>query len=72
MLGISDWFDEVVSADDVKEGKPSPEIFLKAAQLLGVEAARCLALDDAPAGVIAAERAGMRVVTIPAPLVTMA
>lgn len=67
-LGISDWFDEVVTADDVKEGKPSPEVFLKAAKLLGVAPDKCLALDDAPAGVLAAERAGMRVITIPAPL----
>lgn len=67
-LGISDWFDEVVTADDVKEGKPSPEMFLKAAKLLGVAPDKCLALDDAPAGVLAAERAGMRVITIPAPL----
>lgn len=71
-LGISDWFDDVVSADDVTEGKPSPEVFLKAAKLLGVDPSRCLALDDAPAGVIAAERAGMRVITIPAPLVPTA
>lgn len=67
-LGISDWFDEVVTADDVSEGKPSPEVFLKAAVLLGVDPARCLALDDAPAGVIAAERAGMQVITIPSTL----
>ncbi|MES2996307.1 MAG: HAD family phosphatase [Verrucomicrobiota bacterium] len=67
-MEISDWFDEVVTAEDVSEGKPSPEIFLKCAHLLGVDPAECLALDDAPAGVIAAERAGMRVLTVPAPL----
>ncbi|MGD7654063.1 MAG: HAD family hydrolase [Verrucomicrobiales bacterium] len=67
---ISDWFDEVVTADDVKEGKPSPEVFLRAAELLGVDPAKCLALDDAPAGIMAAQRAGMQVLTIPTPLVS--
>ncbi|MBK1883423.1 HAD family phosphatase [Luteolibacter pohnpeiensis] len=67
-VGCSDWFDEVVTADDVKEGKPSPEIFLRAAELLGVEPSRCLVLEDAPAGILAAQRAGMQVIAIPSPL----
>lgn len=68
VVGISDWFDEVVTADDVSEGKPAPEVFLKAARLLGVVPSKCLALDDAPAGILAAQRAGMQVVCIPSPL----
>lgn len=68
IVGISDWFDEVVTADDVAEGKPAPDIFLKAAKLLGVSPDRCLALEDAPAGIIAAQRAGMQVIAIPTPL----
>ena len=68
IVGISDWFDEVVTADDVAEGKPAPDIFLKAAKLLGVDASKCLALEDAPAGIIAAQRAGMQVIAIPTPL----
>lgn len=67
-VGVSDWFDEVVTADDVKEGKPAPDIFLHAARLLGVDPARCLALDDAPAGILAAQRAGMQVIAVPSPL----
>lgn len=67
-VGISDWFDEVVTLDDVKEGKPAPDIFFKAAKRLGVPPAKCLALDDAPAGIIAAQLAGMQVITIPPPL----
>lgn len=67
-VGISDWFDEVVTADDVAEGKPAPDVFLKAAKLLEVDPADCLALDDAPAGIIAAQRAGMQVIAIPTPL----
>jgi HAD superfamily hydrolase (TIGR01509 family) len=68
IVGVSDWFDEVVTADDVGEGKPSPEIFLKAASLLGADPTRCLALEDAPSGILAAQRAGMQVIAIPSPL----
>lgn len=67
-VGISDLFDEVVSADDVAVGKPDPEVFLKAAAMLGAEPSRCLAFEDAPAGILAAQRAGMQVIAIPAPL----
>ncbi len=70
IVGVSDWFDEVVTADDVTDGKPAPEIFLKAAHLLGVNPAKCLALEDAPAGILAAQRAGMQVIAIPCPLVS--
>lgn len=69
-VGISDWFDEVVTADDVTEGKPAPDIFLKAAKLLGVDPSRCLVLEDAPAGILAGQRAGMQVIAIPSPLVS--
>jgi HAD superfamily hydrolase (TIGR01509 family) len=72
IVGISDWFDEVVTADDVTDGKPAPDIFLKAAKLLGVSPSKCLALEDAPAGILAAQRAGMQVVAIPSPLVSLA
>lgn len=68
-VGISDWFDEVVTADEVPEGKPSPEVFLYAARLLRVSPTKCLALDDAPSGILAARRAGMQVMAIPSPLV---
>lgn len=67
-VGISDWFDEVVTSDDVSDGKPAPEVFLKAAQLLNVLPARCLVLEDAPSGILAARRAGMQVIAIPSPL----
>ena len=67
-VGVSDLFDEVVTADDVKIGKPAPDIFLKAAQLLGVKPEKCLVLEDAPAGVMAGQLAGMSVISIPAPL----
>jgi len=69
LLDCSDWFDEVVTADDVVNGKPSPDIFLHAAKLLGVAPEKCLVIEDAPPGVLAAQAAGMKVITIPMPLV---
>ena len=58
-LGIRDAFDVVVCGDDVTNGKPDPEIYLKAADRLGVDPARSLAIEDAPAGITAAHAAGM-------------
>jgi sugar-phosphatase len=49
----------VVSADDVKHGKPDPEGVLLAARRLGVEPAHCLVIEDTPAGIQAARAAGM-------------
>ena len=66
-LELSDLFDEVVTADDVASGKPAPDIYLKAAELIGVAPEKCLAFEDAPAGIMAAQRAGMKVVAVPSP-----
>lgn len=67
-LEISDLFDEVVTANDVQCGKPAPDVFLEAASRLGVSAKDCLVFEDAPAGMMAAQLAGMKVVSVPAPL----
>jgi beta-phosphoglucomutase len=53
-------FDAVVSAEDVPHGKPEPDVFLAAAARLGVAPARCVVVEDAPAGVEAGWRGGMR------------
>jgi beta-phosphoglucomutase len=63
-LGLGNYFDAVVSAEDVTVGKPDPQVFLKAAARLGVEPARCVVVEDAPAGTEAARRAGMRSVGV--------
>jgi pseudouridine-5'-monophosphatase len=67
-------FDVVVTGDDprVVRGKPAPDIYLVAARELGVEPARCLAIEDAPAGVEAARAAGMQVVAVPDPALARA
>jgi len=49
------------SATMVARGKPAPDLFLHAAHVLGVEPARCLVIEDSPAGILAARAAGMRV-----------
>ena len=54
----------MVTADDVVNGKPSPEPYLNGAALLGVAPADCLVFEDTPAGVAAARAAGMRVVAL--------
>ncbi len=54
----------VVSADDVRQGKPHPEGVLRAAQLLGAEPAKCLVFEDTPAGIQAAHAAGMLAVGV--------
>ena len=63
--GLCDLFDEVVTADDVKCGKPAPDCFLNCAERLGVAPADCLVLEDAAPGIMAAQLAGMTVVTVP-------
>ncbi|HZY65282.1 MAG TPA: HAD family hydrolase [Rubrobacteraceae bacterium] len=54
----------LVSAEDVANGKPEPECYLKAAQLLDVTPEDCLVIEDAPAGIDAAHAAGMRVIAL--------
>ena len=58
--GLEGFLDAVVSADDVTRGKPDPQVFLKAAQAVGVAPARCIVVEDAAAGIEGARRAGMR------------
>jgi HAD superfamily hydrolase (TIGR01509 family) len=63
-LALLDIFEAVVTGDDVSHSKPDPEIYLVAAQRLGVPPAKCIAIEDAPAGVEAAKRAGMRCLAV--------
>ena len=58
-------FDVVVAGDDVKHGKPHPEPYMKAAELLGVRADQCIALEDSPTGLASAVAAGCHAVGIP-------
>ncbi|EKD85113.1 MAG: HAD family hydrolase [uncultured bacterium] len=64
-LGIAPYIEIYISADQVQKGKPAPDIFLKAAEKLGVKPNECLVLEDAPKGVQAAKSAGMICFAIP-------
>ena len=63
--GLLHYFDAVVGGDMVERGKPNPDIFLKAAQLLGFAPENCLVVGDTPADIKAATAAGMTRVLIP-------
>jgi beta-phosphoglucomutase family hydrolase len=65
ITGLEHLFRAVVTADDVKHGKPSPDMFLLAAKLLGVPAQDCLVFEDAEPGIKGALAAGMKVVRVP-------
>ncbi len=59
-----DWFDVVITGDDVTRKKPDPQIYLLSAERLGVPAGRCVVFEDAPVGVEAAKAAGMWCVAV--------
>lgn len=62
LVGLLPHFDgRISSAEDVDSGKPEPDVYLHAAEILGVPPHRCIAIDDSRFGIVAAQRAGMRV-----------
>jgi beta-phosphoglucomutase len=63
-LQVSDCFQAFVSAEEVPHGKPAPDVFLLAAERVGVPPSRCVVVEDAPAGVEAGRRGGMRTIGI--------
>jgi beta-phosphoglucomutase family hydrolase len=64
LLGLESFFTDIVTAEDVKRGKPDPEVFLTAAKRIGVEPADAVVFEDALVGITAAKAAGMRVVAV--------
>jgi beta-phosphoglucomutase family hydrolase len=61
-LGISDYFSVVVGGEKIEKGKPSPDIFLKAAKVLNTKPENCVVIEDSENGVKAAKAAGMKCV----------
>ena len=64
-VGIYECFDKLISATMVKEGKPSPDIYLYACEQLKLKPNQCMAVEDSPNGVLSAYRAGCKVVMVP-------
>jgi DNA helicase-2/ATP-dependent DNA helicase PcrA len=64
-LGLYDYFDQIISATMVKEGKPSPDIYTYTCTQLGRSPEECIAVEDSPNGVMSAYRAGCKVVMVP-------
>ncbi|XAR49550.1 Riboflavin kinase [Bertholletia excelsa] len=63
--GWREYFSVILGSDQVKSGKPSPDIFLEAASKMGVDAVHCLVIEDSLVGVKAGKAAGMKVVAVP-------
>ncbi len=63
-LGLREHFPVIVAAGEVPRGKPAPDVFLRAAEAIGVAPSRCVVFEDAPPGFQAAEAAGMRWVDV--------
>jgi HAD superfamily hydrolase (TIGR01509 family) len=67
VIGILEWFDAVVCAEDYDRGKPHPDPFLLAAKLIGVPPDGCVVFEDSPTGIEAAKAAGMAWVFVTSP-----
>lgn len=66
-FGLGGRFVSLVSAEHEEFGKPHPGVYLRAARDLGVDPARCLAVEDSPNGIVSAKAARMRVLCVPDP-----
>lgn len=65
MVGMLDYFDKIISARNMKEGKPSPDVYSYACKELGFLPENCIAVEDSPNGVLSAYRAGCKVIMVP-------
>lgn len=64
-VGLDNSFDKICSAADCKFGKPAPDVYLEAVRQLGLDPSECIAVEDAPNGILSASRAGLKVVFVP-------
>ncbi|MGV9202728.1 MAG: HAD family hydrolase [Promethearchaeia archaeon] len=63
-LDIKDYFDVIITAEDVEKGKPEPDVFLQAAQKVSVKPRNTIVIEDAPVGIEAARRASMKTIAL--------
>src|SRR3989344_3012771 len=68
-INIREFFDVIITGNLVVKGKPNPECYLLAAERLGVKPVECVIFEDAPNGVLAGKKAGMKVIAIPSQFV---
>jgi HAD superfamily hydrolase (TIGR01509 family) len=64
-LGVTELFEVTVSSEEVARGKPTPDVYLETAARLGIDPARCVAVEDSASGIRSAHAAGMRVIAYP-------
>jgi HAD superfamily hydrolase (TIGR01509 family) len=67
LAGFRDAFEAAISSEEVARGKPAPDVYLAVAERLGVEPARCVAVEDSSSGLRAAAAADMAVIAVPNP-----
>lgn len=67
LIGLEGFFAVVVTAEDVRHAKPAPDLFLLAAERMGIDPAECLVIEDSLLGIEAADTAGMDSVLVPHP-----
>ncbi len=65
LTGLTGYFDKVISATMVETGKPSPAVYSYACEQLGFAPSECVAVEDAPNGILSASRAGLNVIMVP-------
>jgi HAD superfamily hydrolase (TIGR01509 family) len=65
LSGLARFFQATVSSEEVEQGKPAPDVYLEAADRLGIPAERCAAVEDSENGIRSGKAAGMRVVAVP-------
>lgn len=64
-VGIREYFPRIISATEVKQGKPAPDVYEYACKEIGLDPAECAAVEDSPNGVLSAYRAGCKVIMVP-------
>lgn len=64
-IDVFDYFDKIICGDMIKNGKPEPDIYIEAAEKLGLEPNECIALEDSPNGILSAYNAGCKPVMVP-------
>ncbi len=63
-IGLDSYFDAVSDGNNIKNSKPDPEVFVKAAEMLGIDPADCLVVEDADAGIEAGRAGGMKTLSV--------